>query len=125
VTQNYDDASKKLTLNVKQTQKVDIANPYPQVEFFQGSVDVEVDGRVQRVWLKPQETNVFTFDSATRPKLVNFDYESTWLKEMKFDKSTDDLLYQAANDKDPLGRRWAMGELDKRGSGGTDRDKIL
>jgi len=68
---------------------------------------------------------VFTFDSATRPKLVNFDYESTWLKELKFDKSTDDLIYQAANDKDPLGRRWAMGELDKRASGGTDRDKIL
>ncbi|MFL6375672.1 MAG: M1 family aminopeptidase [Pyrinomonadaceae bacterium] len=125
VTQNYDDASKKLTLNVKQTQKVDVANAYPQTDFFQGSVDVEVDNRVQRVWLKPQETNVFTFDSAARPRLVNFDYESTWLKELKFDKSTDELLYQIANDKDVLARRWAMGELQKRGSAGTDRDRIL
>src|SRR5205823_4160966 len=39
ITQNYDDASKKLTLNVKQIQKIDINNEYPQVEFFQSYVD--------------------------------------------------------------------------------------
>jgi aminopeptidase N len=125
VTQSYDDASKKLTLNVKQTQKVDITNQYPQTDYFQSWVDVEVDNRIERVWLKPQETNVFTFDSATKPKLVNFDYESTLLKEMKFDKSTDDLIYQISSDKDVLARRWAMGELQKRASAGTDRDRIL
>jgi len=125
ITQSYDDATKKLTLNVKQTQKVDVTNEYPQTQWFQGSVDVNVDNKIQRVWLKPQETNTFTFDSSTKPRLVNFDNESTWLKEMKFDKSTDDLLYQMVNDKDVLGRRWAMNELQTRAAGGTDRDRIL
>ena len=124
VTQSYDDAKKQLTLNVKQTQKLDLTNEYPQTEFFQGSVDVEIDGRVERVWMDPKAENVYTFTAATKPKLVSWDYESTYLKEMKFDKSTDDLLYQMASDKDPLGRRWAMSELEKKAANG-ERDRVL
>ncbi len=125
VSQSYDDAAKKLTLNVKQTQKVDLTDEYPQTEFFQSWVDVEIDGKVSRVWLKPQAENVFIFDAAAKPKLVNFDYESMLLKEMKFDKSTDDLIYQMKNDKDVLGRRWAMNELENKAKAGTDKDRIV
>lgn len=122
VTQAYDNG--KLTLNVKQTQKIDVTNEFPQTAYFQGYVDVEVDNKVSRVWLDPKETNVFTFDSAAKPKLVNFDYEGTWLKEIKFEKSTDDLLYQMANDKDVLGRRWAMSQLVPRGKNG-EKDRVV
>lgn len=125
VTQNYDEGKKQLVLNVKQTQKVDPNNDFPQVAYFQTNVDIEVDGQVHRVWIKPQEDNVFTFESAAKPKLVNFDYESTLLKEMKFDKSVDDLLYQMANDKDVLGRRWAMAELSKKAKNETDKGRIV
>jgi aminopeptidase N len=125
VTQSYDDAAKKLTLNVKQTQKIDINNAFPQTEFFQNYVDVAVDNKVTRVWLEPKAENVFTFDAATKPKLVNFDYEGTLLKEMKFEKSTDELLYQMANDKDVIGRRWAMGELEKKAVAGADKGRIV
>ncbi len=123
VTQAYDAAAKKLTLNVKQTQKIDLNNEYPQTEFFQSYVDVNIDNKVTRVWMKPQAENVFTFDAATKPKLVNWDYEDTLLKEMKFDKSTDDLLYQMANDKDVLGRRWAMNELEAKAA--TEKERVV
>ena len=125
VTKSYDDSAKKLTLNVKQTQKIDVTNDYPQTEFFQTYVDVEIDGRIERVWLKPQAENVFTFDSPAAPKLVNFDYEGTLLKEMKFDKPTDELLYQMANDKDVIGRRWALSELEKRASDQAAKSSIV
>jgi aminopeptidase N len=125
VTQSYDDAAKKLTLNVKQTQKLDINNQFPQTEYFQSYVDVAVDNKVSRVWLDPKAENVFTFDSATKPKLVNFDYEGTLLKEMKFEKSTDELLYQMANDKDVIGRRWAMGELEKKAANAGEKARIV
>jgi aminopeptidase N len=129
VTQNYDDASKKLTLNVKQTQKIDPLNEYPQAEYFQAKVDVEIDGRVEQVWLEPKAENVFTFDAATKPQLVNFDYESTLIKELKFNKSTDELLYQFKNDKDVLGRVWAMNQLVPRfrskDTNEADKAKIL
>jgi aminopeptidase N len=111
VTRNYDQAKKQLTLNVKQTQKVDAKDEYPQVEFFAGKLEIEIDGQIETVWLEPKVENVFTFASAEQPQLVNFDYESTWIKEIKFEKSLDELLYQLHHDRDILGRRWAMGEL--------------
>ncbi len=124
VTQNYDEGKKALTLNVKQVQKPDLNNEYPQTAYFQSYVDVAIDNKISRVWLKPQAENTFTFDAAAKPKLVNFDYEGTLLKEMKFEKSTDDLLYQMVNDKDVIGRRWAMNELEGRANG-ADRQRIL
>lgn len=125
VTQSYDAAAKKLTLNVKQTQKIDLNNDFPQTEFFQSFVDVEIDNRIERVWLKPQAENVFTFDAATKPKLVNFDYESTLLKEMTFKKTGAELLYQMANDKDVLARREAMHELATKGGDDVDKAQIV
>ncbi len=113
VTKNYDAAKKQLTMSVKQTQKVDPNNEFPQTEFFRAYVDVEIDGNVQRVMIEPQAENTFTFASAVEPKLVNFDYEGTLLKELKFDKSIDELVYQLTNDKDIIGRNWAMVELSK------------
>src|SRR5207247_4425765 len=95
----------------------------PETEFFQSYVDVEIDNKVERVWLEPKAENVFTFNVAAKPKLVNFDYEGTLLKEMKFDKPVDDLLYQMANDKDVLGRNWAISELQKKATSGGDRDR--
>ena len=125
ITQSYDDAKNQLTLDVKQTQKLDLTNEYPQTEFFQSFVDVEIDNRIERVWLEPKAENIFSFNAASKPKLVNFDYESTLLKEMKFEKSADELLYQMANDKDVLGRRWAMSELVKKASDATVKPQIV
>ena len=113
VTKHYDETKKRLTLGVKQTQKLDPNNAYPQVEFFRGKVEIEIDGRLETVWLEPEAENVFTFASPAPPKLVNFDFESTWIKEIRFEKSFEELLYQFQNDRDVLGRTWAMGELVK------------
>ncbi|MEO7539637.1 MAG: M1 family aminopeptidase [Pyrinomonadaceae bacterium] len=125
ITQNYDDAGKKLTMNIKQTQTIDVNNEYPQVAYFQTYVDIAIDGRIERAWIKPQAENVYTFDVAAKPKLVSFDYESSLLKEMKFEKSTDDLLYQMQNDKDVIGRRWAMGELQGKAADAVERGRIV
>jgi aminopeptidase N len=111
VTKNYDAAKKELTLNVKQTQKVDPLNEYPQVEFFQTFVEIEIDGKINKVWIEPKAENIFTFSSATEPKLVNFDYERTLIKELNFPKTFDELFYQLKNDKDVLGRIWALDEI--------------
>ncbi|MFN0107890.1 MAG: M1 family aminopeptidase [Blastocatellia bacterium] len=111
VTKHYDAAKQQLTLNVRQTQKVDPNDEYPQVEFFRGKVEIEIDGRIEQVWLTPNYENVFTFAAAQQPKLVNFDYDSAWIKEMKFEKSLDELLYQLRYSKDALGKRTALNEL--------------
>jgi aminopeptidase N len=127
VSKNYTNG--KLTLNVKQTQKVDPNNEFPQAEFFQGRIEVEIDGKIEQIWLKPQAENVYTFDSPTEPKIVNFDYEGTWIKELKFPKSNDELIYQMTNDKDVLARRSSGSELakiyKKDDTSAADKQKIL
>ena len=129
VTKSYDAAKKQLTMNVKQTQKLDASNPYPQTEFFRADVDVEIDGNVQRVTIEPKAENFFTFTAASEPKLVNFDYQGALLKELKFDKSVDELIYQMNSDKDIIGRRWAIGELSKAAknaqASAAEKGKIL
>src|SRR4029079_2650504 len=42
VTQNYDPAKKELTLTVRQEQKADPDWQYPQVNFFQTPLDIEI-----------------------------------------------------------------------------------
>lgn len=111
ITKTYDETKKQLTLNVKQTQKIDTNYKHPQIEYFQGKVEIEIDDRIEQVRLEPKAENIFTFASSTQPKLVNFDYESTWIKEIKFEKSLDEILYQLQNDKDILAGRAALNEL--------------
>lgn len=111
VAKSYNQTTKQLTLTVKQTQKLDLNDEYPQVEFFQGKIDIEIDGQIKQVYLQPKGENVFSFILLQEPKLVNFDYENTWIKEIKFEKPLDELLYQLEKDKDVLGKRWALDQL--------------
>src|SRR3989440_1580902 len=118
VTLDYDAASKSLKLTVRQEQKPDPSAFYPQVTFFQTPVDIEIvaggPARVERVVVEPKEEQTFTFTGAAEPQLVNFDYGGTIIKELKFDKNTDALAYQLANDEDVLGRVWALTQLSAR-----------
>jgi aminopeptidase N len=118
VTQNYDAAAKTLTLKVRQEQKPDPNSDYPQVAFFRTPVDVEIgtsgNSRVERVMIEPKEEQTFTFPVDSQPILVNFDYGDTLIKELKFDKPTDELIYQATRDDDSMGRLWALGQLSNR-----------
>ena len=111
VSKSYSAEKKMLTLTVRQTQKPDSTSQYGQVKFFRGKIDITIDGKTLQVWLKPEFENKFLFESSVLPKLVNFDVESTWIKELTFEKSTAELLYQFQNDQDIMGRSWAMGEL--------------
>ncbi|HZS46936.1 MAG TPA: M1 family aminopeptidase [Blastocatellia bacterium] len=118
VTQNYDAGSKTLTLNVKQEQKPDPTWLYPQVTFFQMPVDVEVGTasgtHVERGWIDAKEDQNLTFKVDAEPTLVNFDYGDTMIKELTFDKPTDQLIYQLAHDEDSMGRIFALDNLSKR-----------
>lgn len=111
VSKSYDAGKKQLVLDVRQVQQTDPNNPYPQAGFFQGKIEVEIDGRLEQVWLEPKAENRFLFAAAIEPKLVNFDVESTWIKELHFEKSAAELLYQLQNSRDVVARRSAMLEL--------------
>lgn len=118
VTKSYDASAKQLTVIVRQEQKLDPTSSYPQVEFFQMPVDVEIgtanNTQIERVRIEPKAEQSFTFQVDAEPRLVNFDYQSTLIKELTFDKPTSELIYQLSNDRDVLGRIWALNQLANR-----------
>jgi aminopeptidase N len=118
VTQNYDPASKILKLSVEQLQTIDNTSQFPQVTLFQTPVNIEIATasgvRVERVQILPKKEQSFSLSVDSKPLLVNFDYHGTLIKELEFDKTTDELAYQMTRDEDVLGRIWALGQLQAR-----------
>jgi aminopeptidase N len=111
ITKNYDESKKQLTLKVKQNQKTDPKEVYPQVDFFKGKIEIEIDNKIETVWLEVKAEYEFSFNLPQKPNFVNFDYESTWIKEITFEKTLDELLFQLQNSKDILARRDAIIQL--------------
>ena len=118
VTQDYDAGRKLLTLKVRQEQRIDPDTEYPQVTFFQMPVQVEIGmdsfTRMERIQLAAREEQSFAFAVESEPLLVNFDYGSTIIKELIFVKTNGQLFYQLSNDRDVLGRIWALQQLATR-----------
>jgi aminopeptidase N len=118
ITKGYDPAAKQLTVTVKQVQKPDPNSQYPQVKLFQTPVYIEIvtasAARVERAQIEPKEEQTFTFTADSQPLLVNFDYQNTLIKEVEFNKPTDELIYQLAHDQDVMGRMWALSQLTSR-----------
>ena len=101
----------KLLLIIKQTQKVDSLTPV-----FRMPVDIYIVTPAQKlnkkIWVDSLE-NSYSFDIPEKPLMVNFDKNNLLLKELKFDKSEDELIYQLKNDPNPDGRIQAAGQLSK------------
>ena len=118
VTKDYNPSARTMTLTIKQEQKPDPAYGYPQATLFRTPVDVEIgtpsSTRVERRMIESKEEQTWTFAVDAEPVLVNFDYGSTLIKELQFDKPTDELVYQLTRDEDVMGRMWALGQLSRR-----------
>lgn len=118
VTQDYDQTAKAVKLTIRQEQKPDAESAYPQALFFQTPLDIELGAgnqtTVVRVQLEAKEEQTITIPFDVKPQLVNFDYGGTLIKELKFEKTTDELIYQAARDADMPGRLWALNQLSTR-----------
>lgn len=114
ITSNYDGA-KSLKLTVKQTQKPDDKRPwFPSTDFFTMPVDVAITTvsgeKIHRVWVDKREKE-FTFEVDSKPLIVNFDRGNYLIKQVKFNRTDDDLAYQLTHDADVMGRVLAAIEL--------------
>jgi aminopeptidase N len=118
VTQKYDADSKTVTLTVRQEQKVDASSAYPQVAFFQMPVQIEIGSaggtHIEKAMIEAKEEQTFSFKVDSEPLLIDFDYGGTLIKELHFEKTTAQLIYQLSHDGDVLGRIFALNELTAR-----------
>lgn len=111
ISKGYDAAKKQLTLTVTQLQASDGNSEYPQVAFFEGKIDIEIDDKIETIRLKPQAENVFYFPCRSAPGFVNFNFEQTFLCESNFTKSKEEYLTQLQKSKDAFAKQDAGNQL--------------
>jgi aminopeptidase N len=123
VTQSWDAESRVLQLTVEQTQEVDGLTPLYRMPFVIAAATPS--GKVEhRVWVRERK-ETFSFPLAERPRLVHFDPGDRVLKDLEFEKSREELLYQLGHDDDVLGRHAAAGALERHAAESEVRAALL
>jgi aminopeptidase N len=106
VSSDWEDSTKCLKVHVVQTQKTDSLTG-----IFRTPADIEVtagtEAVVHRVEITSRDT-VFSFPAIEKPRLVLFDKGNWILKELKFEKSDDELTYQMAHASNTISRLLAV-----------------
>lgn len=105
VSKTFDAREGKLIIQVDQTLAEGSAGAS---RYFRGAMDVEIDGRIERIVLSPQARNQFAFDQVSEPRFVNFDYKSRWIAEIVFPQDTEELIQIAQASTDVLAQRRAL-----------------
>jgi len=113
ISSSWDASDGQIRLRVAQVQDRDHGVPIYRTPVRIGIVTAS-GKTVETVWLE-NEQDVFVFESREEPLLVRFDEGNWLLKEWTYDKSVEELLYQARHD-DVIGREWAVRELGRSGS---------
>ncbi len=116
VNYTYDEARKVVKLIVEQIQKPDSLTQ----EVFKTPVDVEITtssgSKVYRIFIDKRKQE-FEFNVDSKPLMVIFDKGNWILKDLYFEKSKDELIYQAQNASEMIDRLWAVQELGKNMDG--------
>jgi aminopeptidase N len=71
--------------------------------------------KIHRVWIDKSEKE-FTFDVESKPLIINFDRGNYLIKQVKFERTDDELAYQLIHDTDVMGRVLAAIDLRSRTS---------
>ena len=112
VRSEWDGAAGEVRIEIDQVQPRDHGVPIYRTPVRIGIV-APSGKRVETVWLE-RERESFVFDCPERPLLVRFDEGNWLLKEWRYEKSLEELLYQTEHD-DVIGREWAVRELGRFG----------
>jgi aminopeptidase N len=111
VSHRWDDDGKVLFITVNQTQDRSFGTPIYRLPLKIG-ITTNAGKVIEEVWIAGEQ-QTFRFDVAVQPLMVRIDDSDILLKELTFDKSTEELLYQLRHDK-AIGRMWAATELQGR-----------
>ncbi len=112
VNYTYDESKKVVKLKVEQIQPPDSLTP----EVFRTPVDVEIatknGNKTYRIFIDKRKQE-FEFEVDSKPLMVLFDKGNWILKDLYFEKSKEELIYQAQNASEMIDRLWAVQELGK------------
>lgn len=108
VASDWDAGAKRLRLTVRQVQDFSKGIPVYDIPV---TIGLTAGGRdLDKTVRLTKKEETFSFDLPAKPDLVRFDKGNWLLKEVRFEKPADELIYALKHD-DAVGRRWAAGEL--------------
>jgi len=119
VTQQYDAAARRLTLQVRQTQQDTSKADSTGLRFttpavFRMPVTVQVGtsaGDVTRTFQLNQREQTLVMDNVGEPRMVVFDAGNRILKKLTFDQPTPQLVEQLRRDGSLWNRWWVIQQL--------------
>ena len=111
VSKTYNLNKKQLILTVTQTQEQKDTTQYTQVQFFQGKIEIEIEGTIQSIYLKPAEINTYQIPLSKAPLYVNFNYEETFLCENEYFIEPAEHFELIKNSPDLLAKQRSMDRL--------------
>lgn len=111
VEKSYNATTQKLTIIVTQIQTKDSISAYEQVDYFEGKIDIEIDGVIKTISLKPIKENIFTFQLNAQPNYINFNVHETFLCEIIFEKTKEEWLHILQSSTDVLAKQQAIDKL--------------
>jgi len=130
VEKHWDVNSTTLNLTVKQTQQWDtLQTAHETSGFFGGKLWVEMDGEIHEIQIQPKAENRYEFALKSRPSFVNFDFESNWVKQLTYERSTEEWISTLNHSKDILARVNALGQLgakvNQKGVSDADKENVF
>ncbi|MBL8328783.1 MAG: HEAT repeat domain-containing protein [Rubrivivax sp.] len=111
VETRYDRARRSLILTLHQQQEPVADTPHPQTRWFQGHIEVDIDGQLHRRWLAPEQRNVFSFELPAAPGYVQVDPGGSWIKTLRQSRSLDETLRQLQLTPHAMSRQAAATDL--------------
>jgi aminopeptidase N len=111
IDQQYEEQKHQLLLIIKQIQQPDSLDQYPRTAFFQGSMDIEIGAKTERVFLEPRAENRFVFSAPAAPGWINIDAGHAWIRELRQTQTAEAWRQQCLYSKDIMARSAALSEL--------------
>ncbi|MEX2235272.1 MAG: M1 family metallopeptidase [Cyclobacteriaceae bacterium] len=108
VSKSWDESEKKLKIVIIQEQEKWEGVPIYMIPVRIG-IHTSTGKAVKEFWLKEKNEEI-SLELNSKPLMVRFDEGNYILKELTYEKSLDELLYQVNHD-DLTGRLWAVEEL--------------
>lgn len=111
ISDEYDRDTKQLTITLTQIQKRDSIATYPQASYFGGKMLISIGGNYRSINIEAKEKNVFTFELVGPLSYLVFDVNNTWIKEIRYSPTPEQLLSQLKNEKAVPAQRDAIMSL--------------
>jgi aminopeptidase N len=107
-TWTYDSGAKAIRVTIEQDNTDSKVREAADTSYYRGNIEIEIDGKIQTVELKPTATNTIAFPAVGPPSFVVVDPAARWIAKVEAKPEFEQLVAIAGRSSQPLARRQAL-----------------